>query len=151
MKTDLLSALTDETLSETYSYKKILVPVDMQHSQACLKAIEMAAQLTRLFKAQTSILTVAPPLEDVIAQMPEDHKSEFVYFVRRLSKLHGVKFTPVFTSHESPKKVILDSAKELDIDLIVMASHEPKKLDHLFRSNASNIAKHFAGSVFVVR
>ena len=47
--------------------------------------------------------------------------------------------------------LLLDCAERTGADLIVMASHTPGWLEHVFHSNAGYIACHAPVSVFVVR
>lgn len=132
-------------------FASILTPVDMRHPEDSEKAIAVAAGLSRAHNAPYAILTVARPLGDEITEMPEAHEPEFVAFVEAAERKHGVSITPVFRSHESPIKVITDVSRERGTELIVMASHDPRFTDHIFGSNASQIALHAPCSVLVVR
>ena len=46
---------------------------------------------------------------------------------------------------------LLDAVNETGADLVVMASHVPGVLEHIFSSNAGYVARHAKVSVFVVR
>jgi len=136
-------------LGETY--RAILVPIDMRHADASTKAMAVAAECARLFGAELHMLTVRDPLGGDIADLPLAHRSEFETYAARQAKLLDIAITPVFRVHESPQRIIAEVAEEFGIDLIVMASHDPKIADHLFGSNASEVALHAPCSVFVVR
>jgi len=153
MEMSIIKTLADENLTADISgeYKRILTPVDLRHTQESEKAIQTAIRLSKEFGATFHILTVPFPVEDTLAYKPEVHKTEFEYFCDRIGKLCGVDVVSIFRPHESPKSTILSVSEDFDIDLIVMASHNPNLSDYIFRSNASNIALHFPGSVMVVR
>ena len=46
---------------------------------------------------------------------------------------------------------ILDTAKAIDADLIVMASHRPQMSDYLIGPNSSHVVRHAKIAVLVVR
>lgn len=47
--------------------------------------------------------------------------------------------------------VLIKAAEDMGVDLIVMASHIPGLLEHIFASNAGYVASHAKCSVYVVR
>ena len=153
MTTDLIETLSDSELTRDPSadYNKIMVPVDMRHTSHSEKALAMAVALCRQFGAKFHLLTVQFPLEDSIAYDPNRHRKEFEFFANRFGKLNEIDVHPEFRVHEKTKSTILSAAKDLEIDLIVMASHNPSLRDYVFRSKASDIALRFHGSVLVVR
>lgn len=53
--------------------------------------------------------------------------------------------------HGTPYKVILDTAAELDADLIVMAAHRPSLKDYLLGPTTARVARHADCSVQIVR
>jgi len=129
----------------------ILVPVDMRDPAASEHAVTTAAWFALPSKAELSILTVAHPFGDAITEMPEDHKQRFMTFVADMSASHGVEMDAVFRSHESIDHAIGQVIEERSIDLVVMATHQPRLADHLFGSHASQTALHNDCSVLVLR
>lgn len=133
------------------AYRNILTPIDMRHAEQSAKAIGVAAALAKGLQAKYYMLTVAYPFGEHLADMPDDLKPAFETFVSRHAAKAGIDITPVFRTHESATAVIHEVAGEFDIDLIVMASHDPRIADHVFNSNASEVALHNKCSVMVVR
>lgn len=52
---------------------------------------------------------------------------------------------------ESIYDVILETAQEADVDLIVVGSHRPKMKDYLLGTNAGRVVRHANCSVLVAR
>lgn len=133
-------------------FSKILVPVDMRHTNESQRAISAAVELSRQVGAKLYILTVWRPLgHHSLQEMPEDHKPEFEAFVSEQSREHGVEFTAVFEHADSASDRIREVAEDLGIDLVVMASHDPRFTDYLLGSNATHVALHTSCTVMIVR
>lgn len=47
--------------------------------------------------------------------------------------------------------VLIKAAEDLGVELIVMTSHVPGFIEHIFASNAGYVASHAKCSVYVVR
>jgi universal stress protein G len=129
----------------------ILVPVDMRDPAASEQAVATAAWFALQSHAELSILTVAHPFGDAITEMPEAQKQRFTAFVADMSARHGVDMEAVFRSHESINHVIGQVIEERSIDLVVMATHQPRLADNLFGSHASQTALHNDCSVLILR
>ena len=132
-------------------FKTILTPIDMRHIEHSGKAIGIAAELAKLNNAKFYMLTVSYPFGASMTDFPQDHQPEFEAFVAKQAENTGVSITPLFRSHESASAIISEVAGEVGVDLIVMSSHDPRIADHIFRSNASEVALHTNCSVLVVR
>ncbi len=50
-----------------------------------------------------------------------------------------------------PRRVILDAANDMEVDLIVIGSHRPGLQDYLIGSTASRVVRHACRSVLIVR
>jgi len=132
-------------------FRNIMIAVDMRHAADSDKAIATAVRLGALFEATCHILTVAHPLGEHVSDMPESQERGFEAMVARKASEHNTTIRPIFRSHENPIRVITQASKEFAIDLIVMASHDPRLTDHVFGSNASQVSLHAPCSVMVVR
>ena len=79
-----------------FTISRILVPVDMRHTEASQKAIRTAVHFARGANAEVFLLTVVRPLRTQLADMPAKHKPEFEAF-----QLHGFDFQRLsfFKSH----------------------------------------------------
>jgi len=133
------------------TYRKILTPIDMRHADKSGKAIGVATELAKLFGAEYFMLTVWYPLGAHITDDPNAHKPDFEALVNAVRRKTNVSATPIFRAHESAAAAITKVSQEREIDLIVMASHDPRITDHIFNSNASEVALHTSCSVLVVR
>ena len=138
-------------LAPDLQYRRILVPLDMRHADQSEGALATAAALARLAKAQLHVLTVAYPFGDGIQDVAEAHQQEFEAYVAEQSKTLGVAMDPVFRVHDTAVDIIADVAAELETDLIVMVSHDPRFADRFFGSNASHVVTSAKASVLVVR
>lgn len=152
MTEDFISALTDERLQADVSFSTVLVPIDPEHPSDSEKAIRLAAGICQAHTAKLILLTIAKPLGRSLVDMPASQtKSKFNYFANRVGKLFDIETIPVHKIFDDPKTQIPKTAKELDVDLIVMASHSPRLADIFIGSNAAAITRTFSGSVFIVR
>jgi nucleotide-binding universal stress UspA family protein len=140
---------------ESLMYKKIMVPVDLRHTDKLDKALATAADLAKFYKAGVELVGVTASAASSIAHTPE----EFALKLEAFAEAEGRKYGVSFESHAitSPDPVIdLDDrlgreAHDIGADLIVMGSHVPGFAEHLFASRAGYLASHSDISVFVVR
>jgi universal stress protein G len=132
-------------------FRNIMVPVDMRHAEESDKAIATAVRLGAVFDATCHMLTVAHPFGEHVSDMPETQQRGFEALVARKASELNATIKPIFRSHENPIHIITRTSEDAAIDLIVMASHDPRLTDHLFGSNASQVSLHAPCSVMVVR
>lgn len=108
-------------------FKRILVPTDgSAHSMA---AVDLAVGLARGSGAQVFGLYVAPlhpAFDSVLGVLAtpenEDRTAEFLAYVERRAAQAGVAATVQARHADAPSAAILEAARELHCDLIVMAS-----------------------------
>ena len=134
-------------------YKNILLPVvfDKEHDTA---AAFRAAQALADEGAALTVMHVVEPLPGYIAaQMPADTLSDTrAELETRLAELTAT--LPGATSdlvHGHPGHAILDQAKALGCDCIVMASHLKRLEDILIGSTADRVVRHARCAVHVIR
>lgn len=117
--------------------RSILVPVDF--SDCSLDALEYAVALAQPFKASVTVLHVLEPvsfgLDFTLGHMEAHHKSRAVW-ESRLVELAGAlqaRGVPAKTALRGalPAESILDCAKEIHADLVVMGTHGRRGLSHL--------------------
>lgn len=133
------------------SYRRLMVPVDMRHRENSAKSIETAAALAASSGGELLLMTAANPLGKHLTDSPESDEKAFGSWVEELSQRYGRPITAIFRSHESPEWAILQECRERGVDLVVMASHDPRLADHIFGSHASHIVRHAPCSVLVMR
>lgn len=141
-------------------YSKIMLPVDLNEEESWAKALPTALTLCRSFNASLHLVTVLPdynmPL--VGSYFPKDftkkaHESisEAQHAFIKANIPADVKVQCVVVDG-SPWAAIIKAAKQLDIDLIVMASHNQRKFaDYVLGPNAEHVVHHAKMSVMIVR
>jgi nucleotide-binding universal stress UspA family protein len=90
-----------------------------------------------------------------VARTPEAFAEELEAYAGEVAARCGtpVRATPLVLHDVTADldRALIAQARELDADLIVMASHIPGALEHVIASNAGYVASHTSVSVFVVR
>ncbi len=138
-------------------YSRIMVPVDLEHSDKLDKTLDAAGDIARLYEATLCFVAVSGKVPNRIAPTPEKFAAELDMFAREQGERLGVRTSSlVKPSVDVPAELddkLLEAIDDLDADLIVMASHIPGVADrlHLISSNAAWIVKHADISIFVVR
>ncbi len=136
-------------------YRRIMVPVDLEHVGALDKALSTAGGLAQQYGAAVTYVAVTTSAPGAAAHDPE----EFSAALRRLADEQGHRYgietaALIRVGHDPTANLdttLLGAAEEIDADLIVMASHVPGAIEHLFASHAGYLASHAEMSVFVVR
>lgn len=144
--------------SGAFSLKRILVPVDF--SDASSNAVEYAHRVGELTKADLIFVNVIEPdgpmaLEAVPPVCSEELKAnaeenlQALVQTARSSGSRGAKST---IRSGMPAHEIVEAAKELDVDLIVIATHGYTGWKHLcIGSTAERVVRSAPCPVFVVR
>lgn len=141
-------------------YQKIMLPVDLNEEASWEKALPTALSLCHSFGASLHVVTVLPdyrmPLvgsyfpKDFAAkahQAVSDAQHEFI----REHVPEDITVQSVIVDG-SPWEAIIKAAKQLEIDLIVMASHNKRKfVDYVLGPNAEHVVHHSKVSVMIVR
>jgi len=151
-KVTTISGTRDAALP-TFRLKKILVPVDF--SGCSKKALQYSIALARQFGAELTLLHVVqpyPPMPEmgpIDAESVQDAHEELAAFQRTIGDAANSK-TMVRTG--APHVEIIDTAKEEDIDLIVISTHGRTGLEHvLLGSTAEKVVRHAVCPVLTVR
>jgi len=138
--------------------KSILVPVDF--SESARKALQYALAFARLFKAEITLLHVAPELAEesrVTFSMPELQQELLQDAAQNLAKEIERAATPEVSLKPVVKKgtpyyEIVEAAREMNADLIVIGTHGRTGLKHVFMgSTAERVVRHAPCPVLVVR
>lgn len=138
--------------------KNILVPTDF--SKASKKALKYAEELARQFNARITILHVVEPMPTAdfgaypIAlsqdQLLKEMKRTLDLFSRRKVAKNLLKETKISVGR--PFQEITDAARNLKVDLIVIATHGYTGLKHAFLgSTAERVVRHAPCPVLTVR
>lgn len=141
-------------------YKHILVPVDLNDATSWEKALPTAIELCRVFGAALHLMTVVPEvgLHGAVTQFfPADYEDQIKRQVHDELHAFSARHVPAGTkvqhviAHGKIYKEILDAAKQVKADLIVMGAHHPELEDYLLGPNAARVVRHAGCSVMVVR
>ncbi|MFO7763692.1 MAG: universal stress protein [Wenzhouxiangellaceae bacterium] len=138
-------------------YKKIMVPVDLEHTEKIEKALDGAAELAKSYDLPVCYVAVTGRVPNRVAPSPEKFEAELNMFAREQADKHGIKTEcKAVPSVDVPVELddkLLEAIDDVGADLVVMASHIPGVADklHLISSNAAYMVKHSDVSIFVVR
>jgi len=136
-------------------YTKIMVPVDLEHSDKLGKALTTAADLAKAFDAQIYYVGVTATTPGPVAHTPSEFEEKLEEFARQRGAAAGVEAHGLaYASHDPTvdlDKTLNKAIEDTGCDLVVMASHVPGFPEHLIASNAGYLAQHAKVSVFVVR
>jgi len=137
-------------------YKKIMIPVDLAHTDRLDKALKTAADLSKQYGVSVCYTAVTASTPSSVAHSPEEFSKKLEAFAQQQSKdlgLHGAESHTIVDPDPVADlaKKLTKAAHEQGCDLVVMASHVPGVQEHFFESNAGKLALHSDVSVFVVR
>lgn len=127
-------------------FKKILVPIDLEHENAGSRVLPAAKKLAIDNGAAIALVHVMPTIPGFIAKdvpagyerrVAEDTKLE----LKTLAEKYGVP--SVVRIHEAQGGIypkIIECASEINADAILLSSHRPGLSDYLLGSNAARCA-----------
>ncbi|WP_093037927.1 universal stress protein [Ruegeria marina] len=132
-----------------------MLPIDLEHADRMGKAIETALALTVQFGAKLTIVGVTSELPGVSAHNPAEFEEKLSALAQRLGEglPHGAQ-SKTYVAHDPTAQldaILLDAVKDVEADLVVMASHIPNALNAIWPSHGGKMASHADISVFVVR
>jgi nucleotide-binding universal stress UspA family protein len=139
-------------------FEHILVPIDLAATELVKPAIETAIALARLSDGNIRLLHVLPTTPVMLAEyVPKDFDvqqrqsaEEALEIIAKESGLQPGRVTfavrPGGIYHE-----VLEEAKAIGADLIVMTSHQPALKGYLLGANAGHVVRYAKCSVLVVR
>jgi nucleotide-binding universal stress UspA family protein len=140
-------------------YKNILLPVDISEDDSWKRALEIAVEYAQAFGSHLHVMTVVPDSgmamvsqyfsKDAVNRIIEATNQSLHAFVegnipKNIRVQHIVTTGNVYES-------IIDTAKKINADLIVMSAHRPELKDYLLGPNAARVVRHSDRSVLVVR
>jgi nucleotide-binding universal stress UspA family protein len=141
-------------------YNKIMLPLDLNEEASWLKALPTALTLCRSFNASLHLVTVLPDYNMPIvgSYFPKDFAKNAHEAIAEAQHAFIKANVPADVIAQSvivdgsPWEAIIKAAKQLDIDLIVMASHNKRKFaDYVLGPNAEHVVHHAKMSVMIVR
>jgi nucleotide-binding universal stress UspA family protein len=139
-------------------YKHILVPVDLSDTELAKPAIATAVALARGGDGAVHLVNVLPMTPVMLAEyVPPDFdvqqrksSEEVLAIVARECGLEAARVS--FTVRQGGiYHELLEEAKVIGADLIVMTSHRPAMRTYFLGSNAGHVVRYAPCSVLVVR
>ena len=139
-------------------YKQILVPVDLADTELAKPAIDAAVTLARASGGSIRLLNVLPMTPVMLAEyVPPDFDAqqrksaeEALTIIARECPFDSSRVSSLVRQggiyHE-----VLEEAKAIGADLIIMSSHRPAMRSYFLGSNAGHIVRYAKCSVLVVR
>lgn len=139
-------------------YKQLLVPVDTADIALAKPAIETACALAGAAGGSVRLISVLPMTPVMLAEyVPPDFDTQqrkaAEDALAQLARDCGIDAAHISTTvrqggiyHE-----VLEEAKAINADLIVMSSHRPAMRTYFLGSNAGHIVRYAKCSVLVVR
>src|SRR5947199_971465 len=139
-------------------FKQILVPIDLADVELAKPAIETAVSLVTASGGKLRLLNVLPMTPVMLAEyVPPDFdvqqrqsSEEALQIIARESGLPPEQVSGTVRQggiyHE-----VLEEAKSIGADLIVMSSHRPAMKTYFLGSNAGHVVRYAKCSVLVVR
>ena len=136
-------------------YSKIMVPVDLEHVEQLQKALKTAANLAAEYKTPIVYVAVTMSGAGAVAHNPEEFQQVLDDFTKAQAAATGADVSSeMIISHDPAVDLddkLLAAITDTGADLVVMGSHVPGFMEHIFASNAGAVASHAPVSVFVVR
>jgi nucleotide-binding universal stress UspA family protein len=140
-------------------FQNVLLPLDLSDKHSWRKALPAAIALCEAFGARLHVITVLPEfgLPMVGQYFPEGYEEKLrQQAAKQLKDLVAEQVpdavpTRRIVAEGKIYREILNAAKSIPADLIVMGSHHPELKDYLLGPNAAKVMRHADCSVLVVR
>jgi universal stress protein G len=139
-------------------FKQILVPVDLAETELAKPSLDTAVSLARVGNGHLRLLNVLPMTPVMLAEyVPPDFDAQQRQSAEEaltiISRECGLDPSHVSSTvrqggiyHE-----VLEEAKAIGADLVVMSSHRPAMRTYFLGSNAGHVVRYAKCSVLVVR
>ncbi|MES9966853.1 MAG: universal stress protein [Sedimenticola sp.] len=140
-------------------FTKILMPIDLQETDLATRAVQTAIDEARKHGAEIYVLTVIPDfgLPLVASFFPDDAIKDAMKSVARELKKYikanipdDIKAHPLIADG-SPSEIILNQAKKLKADLIIIPSHAQSIGQVFLGSCAAKVVERAHCSVMVIK
>ncbi|WP_297768292.1 universal stress protein [uncultured Roseovarius sp.] len=136
-------------------FSTIMVPVDLVHKDTLDKALDVAGDIAKRHGATIKVVSVGGELPNELGHNAGEFTETVKKFADRLRDKYGVNVeAETIISHDpevETTSALMKAIDETGTDLVIMASHVPGILEHIFSSHGGYIAQHAKVSVFVVR
>ena len=140
-------------------HKDILLAVDLDDDSSWARALPVAIEQCQAADGTLHVISVAPNFGmTLVGQFfPDDYEQQvedkLLDSLRAFTRKHvpgGITVQHI-VSQGTVYKEILNAARDIGADLIVVAAHRPGLEDYLLGPNAARVVRHAGCSVLVVR
>lgn len=149
-KARLSAAKNGETM-----YKKIMVPVDLGHTEHLGKAFKTAADLSKHYGIPAVYVGVTAAVPGSLARTPQEFEAKLKALADAEASTHGhAAEAHMVVSHDPTAdldETLVRAVGEIGADLVVMQTHVPTLGDRLWPGHGGALASHADISVFLVR
>ena len=142
-------------------FTPILFPVDLEHTETVDKALALALEEVERSGAELTVMTVAPgvgmPLvasyfkQETLDKVMREVEGNLDSFVQQNIPAQYNPRTLVVKGNGHPANEILKTARQLNMDLIVISSHDSKLEPAILGSVSAKVVRHSHCSVLVVK
>ncbi|UMA65021.1 universal stress protein [Roseivivax marinus] len=136
-------------------FTHIMAPVDLHHVDTLDRALKVTADAAKHYGAKVTFVSATNNEPSDVAHSPEEFVAKLSEFAKTQAEKGGFDAEAhAMVLHDSRADLdnaLLDAVKELDADLVIMASHDPNFADHFWSSNGGAVARHSHASVMLVR
>lgn len=136
-------------------FKKIMVPVDLRHTERLGHALEVAADLARHYGIDVCYVAITSPEPSELGHTPSEVEQKLKMFGADMAARNGHEATTRLIVSADPAidldKKLLSAVEAIGADLVVMASHIPNVTDYIWASHGGTLATHANCSVMLVR
>ena len=137
----------------------VLTAVDLHDREQDREIVRRAAGLAALDEAALHLAHVVPTPGSsfILPYVPEDRKSDVQADARHgLERLgetvrETIEVADIHVLEGTIYAAVLELAKSINADLIVIGAHRPQLVDFLLGPNSARIARHASCSVYIVR
>ncbi len=139
-------------------YNKIVVAVDPAEPEFANPALAKAVQFAKDYGASLRLVSVLPFVQGYVSEfLPADFDEKTIKDMQ--AKLADIGTGLGISADKISVEVrsggvyheVLEAAKAVEADLIIVSSHHPGLATYLIGSNAANVVRHADCSVLVVR
>ncbi|QGX99602.1 universal stress protein [Roseovarius faecimaris] len=136
-------------------FKRIMVPVDMATADTLTHAVDVAADLAKHYGATLGLISVSGGLQGRVSHSHERYGEKLADFAAEMGARNDIEIGSRNISVPDPSvevdQVLLEQIEAQEVDLVVIASHQPNWTDIFVNSHGGRLARRAPVSVFVVR
>lgn len=143
-------------------YNSILYPVDIVEESSWSSSLPIVKEFVSSFGATLHVMTAVPDYgmsivsqyfpQGSVDRVVNNTKDELYKFVDKHLKDISINIGKVVvTKGGSVYQSIMDTANQINADLIMVSAHRPELKDYLLGPNAAKVVRHSQTSVLVMR